>query len=153
MLPTSERLLRNRRIVESGCWEWRGGVHPNGYASTNVGSRAGGAKRRRVYVHRLAFELWRGEIPDGLDLDHLCRNRRCFNPAHLEPVTRRVNTLRGDGPAILARINGEKTHCKNGHDLSVYGRLRRSDKTWRSCTLCSAENEKRYRARKRKETR
>jgi hypothetical protein len=115
MLPTKDRLLRHREVSPSGCWLWTGAVQPNGYAMTTVGSRAGGAKRQKAYVHRLAYEEWVGPIPGGKELDHLCRVRRCFNPEHLEPVTRRENTLRGDGPELLGAINGDKTHCKWGH--------------------------------------
>lgn len=112
----------------------------NGYAMIYTESRAGGSKRKREYVHRLAYELWRGQIPEGLDIDHLCRNRRCYNPQHLEPVTRSVNTIRGIGPGILGKINGTKTHCKRGHAFAEHGQLRRPDKPWRKCIMCERLN-------------
>lgn len=129
------KLLRNRTITASGCWEWTKTVTKNGYAKVSLGSRAGGARRAQVYVHRLAYELWRGPIPEGLELDHLCRNRRCFNPDHLEPVTRRVNMLRGVGPAKLAAVNGTKTHCKNGHEFNEENTRARPG-GGRSCRAC-----------------
>jgi hypothetical protein len=67
-----------------------------------------------VCAHRFAYELFVDEIPDGLTLDHLCRNPRCVNPGHLEPVTQRENTLRGISPVA---VNAAKTHCKHGHLL------------------------------------
>lgn len=66
-------------------------------------------------AHRAVYEHLRGPIPVGLELDHLCRNTRCVNPAHLEPVTHRENALRGVG---VSAINAAKTHCKYGHDLT-----------------------------------
>jgi hypothetical protein len=71
--------------------------------------------RRGVIVHRFSYEFFVGPIPAGLTIDHLCRNRACFNPVHLEAVTQRENTLRGEGPtAKLARL----THCPKGHPFS-----------------------------------
>lgn len=67
-------------------------------------------------AHRLAYEFIRGPIPDGLQLDHLCRVRRCVNPAHLEPVSQRENLIRGEG---WAGKNARKTTCNKGHALSV----------------------------------
>lgn len=94
-------------FVTDGCWHWLG-VLKNGYGVVNWNSRMWRA-------HRLVYELRIGAIPAGLQLDHLCRNRSCVNPAHLEPVTNRENVLRGDG--VTAR-NSKKTHCKHGHALA-----------------------------------
>lgn len=66
-------------------------------------------------AHRFAYELIRGKIPEGLDIDHLCRNRQCVNPEHMEPVTPRENTIRGD---TIPAHNLKKTHCPKGHPLS-----------------------------------
>ena len=88
----------------SGCWQWT--------AATTTGY--GRVKWHGVVhtAHRLAYEHYVGDIPDGLEIDHLCRNRGCINPAHLEPVSRRENILRGISPsAIGARV----THCPKGH--------------------------------------
>ena len=65
-----------------------------------------------AYAHRLAYELVKGPISDGLQIDHLCRNRACINPDHLEAVTQRENILRGEG---VAALNARKTHCPQGH--------------------------------------
>lgn len=90
------------------CWVWLGTVLNNGYGRFNRGDR-------HVVAHRFAYEAAVGPIPEGLDLDHLCRNRRCVNPAHLEPVTRSENLRRGD----LHHNNGNraKTACRHGHPL------------------------------------
>jgi len=142
----SSRLMRHRNITVSGCWEWLGGRTKNGYGLTNVGSRSGGAKRKTVYVHRASFELNVGPIPNGLELDHLCRNRLCFNPNHLELVTRAENTRRGIGPMMLARINGGKKVCKNGHLFMGSNIIRRGPSgRWRKCRLCEKATSERRR--------
>jgi hypothetical protein len=74
------------------CWEWTGTVKPNGYANFQVPGR-----RSPANAHRWLWEQLVGPIAKGLDLDHLCRNRKCVNPDHLEPVTRRENLRRGIG--------------------------------------------------------
>lgn len=141
MLPIEQRLVSHRRITSNGCWEWTGSLHANGYASTGAGKR-----NKRKYVHRISYELWIGPIAQGMDLDHLCRNRKCFNPAHLEQVTRRENALRGEGPSILARLNGAKTHCKNGNEFTPDNtRIRPTG--GRACRACAKSKQAEYRRR------
>jgi hypothetical protein len=96
----------------TGCWLWLKGVQTSGYGQVALERK----KHPRLRVaHRVSYELLRGPIPGGLTLDHLCRVRSCVNPDHLEPVTNRVNALRGNGaPARHAR----QTHCLNGHPLT-----------------------------------
>ena len=93
------------------CWIWTAETSRGGYGRFAAGSRSDGT-RRSVQAHRYAYELLVGPIPEGLELDHLCRVRNCVNPAHLEPVTTKVNVLRGIG---LAARNAGKTHCPQGH--------------------------------------
>jgi len=110
-----------------------------GYGVIQVGTHDASKHTR---VHRLAYELLVGPIPEGLVLDHTCRVTRCVNPAHLEPVTFKENVLRGD--SMSARW-ARRTHCDAGHDLAedrAAGRKR--------CRLCQNEwHLKRYHARKR----
>lgn len=83
------------------CWIWTGADNGRGYGKAKVSGRS-------VYVHRAAYEALVGPIPAGLDLDHLCRNRGCYNPAHLEPVTRAENLRRGANGVLLIA-------CPAGH--------------------------------------
>jgi hypothetical protein len=92
----------------SGCWEWSGSVSPYGYGILVI-------RRRPTRAHRVAYELKYGRIPQGLVIDHLCRNTKCVNPAHLEAVTNTVNVLRGIGPSAR---NAVATQCVHGHDLA-----------------------------------
>lgn len=109
------------------CWEWTAYRLWNGYG--RFGYRHGDVR----YAHRVAYELAVGPIPDGLDIDHLCRNRACVNPAHLEPVTRSVNLRRGD--TIVAE-RAAKTHCPRGHEYTEANTIR-SKQGWRSCRECN----------------
>lgn len=94
-------------VFSGGCWEWAGATNGVGY-----GVLALGRNGPKVLAHRLAYEQWVGPIPDGLTIDHLCRNPGCVRPDHLEPVTQRVNTLRGTSPSAA---QAKQTHCKRGH--------------------------------------
>lgn len=87
------------------CWLWLGASSLNGYGRFSIAGRMFGA-------HRYAWTLLRGEIPEGLVIDHLCRVRHCVNPEHMEVVSPKVNTLRGLGPTAA---NALKTHCGRGH--------------------------------------
>lgn len=105
-----ERLWR--RVQRGGpddCWLWLGATNGNGYGVIGTGGRGG----RQVYVHRVVWELERGPIPDGLEVDHLCRVRNCVNIRHLELVTHRENNHRS--PLTLVGLNANKTHCPAGH--------------------------------------
>src|SRR5580765_9084 len=83
------------------CWNWQGSISPKGYGRFRASQGS--------LAHRYAYELLIGRVPEGLILDHPCRNLKCVNPAHLEPVTHRVNLLRGVG---IAAICARKIHCK-----------------------------------------
>lgn len=109
---TEEERFWSKVAKSDGCWEWIGAKYPAGYGAF---TRKVNGKWRVYYAHRAAYEYLVGSIPTGLTLDHLCRNRPCVNPAHLEPVTKGVNTLRGLG---VAALNARKTHCKHGHELA-----------------------------------
>jgi hypothetical protein len=96
----------------NGCWEWNAATRSGGYGCFSVGTRA---KQRLVSSHRYAYQQLIADVPAELECDHLCRNRRCVNPAHIEVVSHRVNSLRGDGAPAR---NAVKTHCVRGHELS-----------------------------------
>lgn len=119
---------------ENGCMRWLGAMMPQGYGSFRVADKA-------VTAHRFSYELAEGPIPAGLHIDHLCRNRRCAAPAHLEPVTPGENARRGDA----WKVNGLKTHCPRGHAYSP-------ENTWvyrgsRFCKACDRIRGIAYRAR------
>lgn len=126
-------------IQENGCWDWVGATNGRGYGSF-------WANGRRERAHRAIYERHRGPIPEGLTLDHLCRNTRCVNPDHLEAVQHRVNVLRGEG---IAAINAVKTHCPNGHPLTQ-GNLVTSKLAHRrrNCRQCQNDCNRAYRARR-----
>jgi len=123
-------------LLENGCWEWIGRRTWNGYGRFYIGTSR--ADQRYASSHRWAYEFLVGPIPAGLDLDHLCRNRACCNPAHCEPVTRRQNVLRGNGPAMLGKINGTKTHCVHGHEFDEINTYQRPT-GGRACRTCERQ--------------
>jgi hypothetical protein len=92
----------------SGCWLWTGATTRDGYGNYALG-------RRFVGAHRVAYLLKVGPIPDGMQIDHLCRVRHCVNPAHMEVVTARENVLRG---VSFAAVNAAKTRCPKGHEYT-----------------------------------
>ena len=96
--------------IGDGCWEWTGYRKPQGY-----GQYGNGRDGSPVKAHRFAYELLVGPIPDGLELDHLCRNPSCVRPDHLEPVTHRENMLRSH--SFIAR-KAAQTHCVNGDEYT-----------------------------------
>jgi hypothetical protein len=120
--------------VTDTCWLWTGGKCSDGYGSFHVHGDYWGA-------HRLAYSLFRGEIQDGLELDHLCRDRGCVNPDHLEPVTHKENVLRGEGPtARFAKME----QCPRGHELGQRGKQRH-------CYVCNSDYRRQYYLERREE--
>lgn len=109
------------------CWEWQGNTNGDGYGQLRLDGK-------HIYVHRYMYETFIGLIETGKVIDHLCRNRLCVNPLHLEPVTTKINLLRGN--TYQAR-NASKTHCKQGHLLQPLN-LVKSDlkRGWRNCLIC-----------------
>jgi hypothetical protein len=114
------------------CWNWTGLLDKDGYGRFRM-------PHRWMRAHRFAYEFFRDPIPSGLQLDHLCRNRSCCNPWHLEPVTNLENTLRS--PIAPAAINGRKFYCKRGHPLSGEN-LYRNSKGERQCRICDRKRRK-----------
>jgi hypothetical protein len=131
--PVADRFWERVEVTD-GCWSWLGAINTKGYGLLTV-------DRRTNLAHRLAYEMLVGPIPDGLHIDHLCRNRSCVNPKHMEPVTPRENVLRGVGTSAQ---NAAKTHCPEGHP---YDYVRRSGR--RRCTTCHNEQQRQRRAAQR----
>lgn len=126
------------------CWEWSGGHTSQGYGEVTRGGRL-------QLAHRYAYELLVGPIPVGLQIDHLCRNRGCLNPDHLEPVSRRTNLMRSWVGA--SAVNARKTACPKGHayDEANTMRVRRPQGGWaRRCRVCSNENRRQWEAERRR---
>lgn len=121
------RFMSKVRAFDDGCWVWIYGKTGSGYGAFHAGGN-------QYSAHRISYLGNRGVIPDGLELDHLCRNRACVNPLHLEAVVHRVNSHRGEGPAAE---NVKKTHCPKGHPYSEENTQRKNGGTRRSCRECA----------------
>ena|SRR5690349_12101561 len=107
------------------CWRWEGARIPEGYGQITIGGKI-------RFVHRVVYEWFCGPIPEGLQIDHLCRNTTCANPMHLEPVTPQVNSHRGVG---VGAVNVAKTHCPRGHAYDARNTYVRADRS-RDCRAC-----------------
>jgi len=121
----------------SGCWLWTAGCTTAGYGTLRI-------EGKPRYAHRLSYEHFVGPIPEGLNIDHLCRNTYCCNPAHLEPVTNRENTMRGKAGAKQRPM----THCPQGHpyegDNLIYCTM--GGRRARRCRECKNAGVRRQRA-------
>lgn len=112
----------------------------NGYGHLRVGGRGEGM----ICVHRFAYELLVGPIPAGLTLDHLCRNRACVNPTHLEPVTCRDNLLRGES---FSAMNAKVASCPQGHLYDLVNTYYRPDRYGRQCRICRERHHETWRTK------
>lgn len=131
-LDIVSRFLGKYEVSQNGCWEWQ--------AATWLGYGRFGVDGRVVLAHRFAYEHFVGPVPEGFELDHLCRNPRCCNPAHLEPVSHRENVRRG--------TSTNKGMCRNGHELSPDNVCQwAARKGFTACRVCVRERQKRNRGR------
>ena len=128
-LGAIDRFILHIKSVD-GCWQWDMPNKSNGYGEFLV-------HYKRISAHRFSYEYFVGEIPDGLQIDHICRNRGCVNPNHLRVTSIAENVLSGVG---ITAINKRKTHCIRWHALkdgNVY--------LWRgkrNCRICRSDNSK-----------
>jgi len=129
---TIERFWNKVRKTDQ-CWNWIASVDGKGYGQFNL-------SRKMVSVHRISYILAKGSIPKELELDHLCRNKICVNPNHLETVTHRENLLRGKSPSAL---NAKKTHCIRGHEFTPENTYRKKNNR-KNCKICHKEYGKKY---------
>lgn len=128
------KLSKSQHYEGTVCWNWTDFKDKDGYGKFSFNGKS------RI-AHRISYELHLGKIPDGLTLDHLCRNTSCINPIHLEPTTSKENTMRGISPSAK---NAAKTHCKRGHEYTPQN-------TWivnsvsgkgRVCKICNRMRER-----------
>lgn len=137
----AERFLRLvSEEPNSGCWLWLGCTDPKGYGHFRLNGSI-------CKAHRVAYELFVGPIPFGLQLDHLCRVKGCVNPAHLEAVTNSENQRRTRGRRPLwglAAIEAKRTHCPQGHPYSESNTYRwRRQRRCRECNRLQAQKQRR----------
>lgn len=116
------------------CWEWLGSKYQGGYG-----------KYSAILAHRISYELTRGHVPEDMCLDHLCKNRSCVNPEHLEIVTMVENVMRGESQHAK---NARKTVCKSGHEFTPENTYKRRDRATRECKICRNVAVTKYMAKK-----
>lgn len=123
-------------ITEGGCWEWAGCYGAAGYGQVSINGK-------HASTHRVAYEHFTGQsIPDGMCIDHICRNPPCVNPNHLRVVTRQQNTI--ENSVSEPAINAAKTHCSRGHEFTPENTYV-DPRGKRNCRVCIAEHrEKTY---------
>lgn len=127
------RFIDKIDIAENGCWNWTAALSPNGYGVLGIDGRT-------IKAHRFAYEYFVGQIPPELEIDHLCRNRICSNPAHLEPVTHYENLIRGN-----KRPSSHSNYCKHGHLYTQDNTYYHPNRVGRECVACRSEQRRKWR--------
>ena len=121
------RFWEKTKVQPNGCWLWQACVNKDGYGKFRSDGKI-------VYAHRQAYVAFKGRMPVGLQTDHLCSNHKCVNPAHLEAVTARTNTLRSNS---IAAKRAKQTSCINGHPFDFLNTYIRSSTGRRGCRACN----------------
>lgn len=134
-------MTKQTRVIDvetlgRSCIKWEGEINAQGYGVVSCDKKRRGA-------HRVLWERTHGPLPNGLVLDHLCRNRACVNLSHLEVVTNKENVLRG---ISFAAINSKKTTCPRGHKYDALIK-RKNGSFFRECRICRTDHNRRYRKR------
>jgi len=132
--PVAERFwARVTPTTDGSCWIWQGRPSSTGYGKLGAENNRGSM----LYAHRVSYEIHNGPIPDGLQIDHLCRVPMCVNPDHLEAVTPAVNTMRAR--PFRTKQQRRRTHCQRGHSLHDAVVVKRSEgRQQRLCRTCEA---------------
>lgn len=134
-----EKLVKEDRGYITECWIWIAGKNKNGYGNfRGKDSELIHGDKGRL-AHRWAYNHYIGNIPEGLELDHLCRNVSCVNPEHLRAVTHKINMECG------VNAGNRKTHCSKGHEYigdNVLIRKRENGSTYQVCRICKREQER-----------
>jgi hypothetical protein len=142
--PIAEKFL-DKVIKTNDCWGWKNKPNGRGYSTLSY-------NYRNVLAHRFSYEQKYGKLEKGMVLDHLCRNRWCVNPDHLQVVSNKENILRGESPSAH---NARKTHCPSGHEYNDENTLKYELKLYkghsRVCRECARLRAKSYRERKKHE--
>jgi hypothetical protein len=147
-LPVISAEVANKRFwpkvaKTDGCWLWKGYVSQAGYGYFYC-------ERKGHQAHRISYAMAKGSIPEGLVVDHLCRNTACVNPDHLEAVSSRENTRRGVVSEVNKRRFAAQTHCKRGHEYTPEN-TGKHPQGGRVCKACARKNNKEYARRLREE--
>jgi hypothetical protein len=129
-----ERFLQKIQVSDSGCWDWVGYRDRDGYGRVTINKVPYG-------THRIIYEYYHGQICPDLVIDHLCKNRKCVNPTHLEQVTNKENLRRSP---CTSTLNSAKTHCIHGHEFNDKN-TRYRPTGGRSCRICAALQARKYR--------